>query len=96
MNREISNKQISRIINLDESCLSLDGSEWCWEGRPSSRLFNTKLPECRKPVSKSSVIMTFIDGSNAVGEAYFHILTIYKGNRKRKREDQDGDSNILS
>ena len=40
--------------------------------------------------------MTFIDGSNAVGEAYFHILTIYKGNRKRKREDQDGDSNILS
>ena len=55
-------------MNLDESCLSLNGNE-IRGGRPSVVFSDPNLPNPGKTVSKSSVSLTFIGGSNALGEA---------------------------
>ena len=87
----ISNRQLSRIINLDESCLSLDGNQGRRGGRPSAILYDPKLPQTGKTVSKSSVTYTFIGGSNAAGEAlppHFQFSTTAKtGERQRIKTD---------
>ena len=82
---KISNKQFSRIINLDEIYLSLDRIEGHRRGRPSSWSFNPKFSECEKPVSKSSVTMTFIGDSNNVGEALSPHLKVSTKAREEER-----------
>ena len=42
---EISNKQLSRILNLGQSCFSLDESEGYQGGKLSFRFFNPTFPE---------------------------------------------------
>ena len=64
----IPGDQLSRILNLDKSCLSLNGNERRG-GRPSVVFYDPNLPNPGNTVSKSSVILTFIGGSNALGEA---------------------------
>ena len=65
----IPQEQLPRILNVDESCLSLDGSQGNRGGRPEVIFFNPRFPQCGKGTSKSSLTTTFITGSNAAGEA---------------------------
>jgi len=60
----ISDDQLARILNLDETCLSLDGTRERRGGRPSSALFDQTLPCPGKTASKSSTTLTFIGGTN--------------------------------
>ena len=66
---EIPDEQKKRIINLDESCLSLDGSDGTEGGRPVVRFYDPTLPNLRWVVRKSSTTATVICGSSAFGEA---------------------------
>ena len=66
---DISEEQLARILNLDEMCLSLDGSNGARGGRPEVVFFDPRLPQTGKPTSKTGVTTTMITGSNAIGEA---------------------------
>ena len=55
----ISEELLARITNLDESCLSLDGSDDKRGGRPTISFHNPCLPDLGKCASKSSVTATF-------------------------------------
>ncbi|CAJ1927926.1 unnamed protein product [Cylindrotheca closterium] len=61
-------KQMDRILNFDESCLSLNGSE-SRGGRPSAAIFYPNLPCPGAITSKSGYSLTFIGGSTASGQA---------------------------
>ena len=60
--------QLRRIINLDESCLSLDGSTKVRGGRPGASAFDSALPIIGQPANKANVSITLITGSSAFGE----------------------------
>ena len=64
----IPDDQLGRIINFDETCLSLDGSGKRG-GRPDVIFYNPLLPQTGRPTSKSALTTTMITGSNALGEA---------------------------
>ena len=83
----ISEESLARIINLDESCLSLDGSDGKRGGRPTISFHNPCLPDLGKCASKSSVTATFIGGSNAKGEAlppHIQLSTSAKSDERQK------------
>ena len=61
--------QLERIINLDETCLSLDGSDGARGGRPNVAYINQTLPQLGKSSAKSNITTTLITGSSAAGEA---------------------------
>ena len=61
--------QLDRILNLDETCLSLDGSQGARGGRPTVSYFYPSLPQLGQAASKSNVTTTLICGSTAGGEA---------------------------
>ena len=65
----ILEEQMKRILNLDETCLSLDGTEGNRGGRPSVVFFNASISRAGTPSSKSSVTHTMITGATASGEA---------------------------
>ena len=60
--------QMSRIINLDETCLTLDENKGGQGGPPSEILYNPNLPSIGKSAVKSSLTTTMITGSSAAGE----------------------------
>ncbi|KAL7547200.1 hypothetical protein ACHAWF_012800 [Thalassiosira exigua] len=62
-------EQMNNIINSDEMCLSLDGSEGVRGGQPEIVFFDPNLPNPGKDTSKSSKTTTIITGSTAAGEA---------------------------
>ena len=64
----IPDDQLGRIVNFDETCLSLDGSG-NRGGRPEVVFFNSLLPQLGRGTSKSSLTTTMITGSSALGEA---------------------------
>ena len=64
----IPETQLERIINLDESCLSLDRSQGRRGGRPCVTFFDPALPSLGKCATKSSITTTIICGSSAAGE----------------------------
>ena len=83
---DIPDLQLRRILNLDESCLSMDGSARRG-GRPSVTFYDPNLPHSGKKTSKSSVTITFITGSTAFGEAlppHFQFSTKAKSDDKKK------------
>ena len=65
----IPEEQLGNIINLDETCLSLDGSKGNRGGRPEVIFFNPKFPQLGRGTSKTSLTTTMICGSTAAGEA---------------------------
>ncbi|KAL7546421.1 hypothetical protein ACHAWF_015054 [Thalassiosira exigua] len=65
----IPSDQMKNIINFDETCLSLDGSQGARGGQPEVVFFDPNLPNPGKGTSKSSKTTTMITGSNAAGEA---------------------------
>ena len=72
-------------MNLDESCLSLNGNERRG-GRPSVVFYDPNLPNPEKTVSKSSDSLTFIGGSNALGEALPPHLQLSTSAKTSERE----------
>ena len=64
----IPNDQIARIINFDETCLSLDGSGRRG-GKPEVVFYNPLLLQVDHGTSKSSLTTMMIMGSNALGAA---------------------------
>ena len=68
-NFNIPDEQLLRIINIDETCLSLDGSSGNRGGRPEVHFYDPRLPSLGKATSKSALTTTMIGGSNALGEA---------------------------
>jgi hypothetical protein len=62
-------EQLYNIINFDETCLSVDGSEGRRGGRPEITLHDPRLPYTGKRTNKDSLTATLVMGSNAAGEA---------------------------
>ena len=65
----IPHNQLERILNLDETCLSLDGSKGGRGGRPEVVFYSPNFPQLGRGTSKSSLTTTMIGGSTAAGEA---------------------------
>ena len=57
-----------RIANLDETCLSLDGSNSNRGGRLTATYYDVQFPQLEKATSKSALTTTMISGSTAAGE----------------------------
>ena len=62
-------KMKARIINMDETCLSLDGSNSNRGGRPTVTYYDVRFSQLGKATSKSALSTTMISGSSAAGEA---------------------------
>jgi hypothetical protein len=67
---KVSPSQLRRIVNLDETNISLDGSDGNTGGRPSVVFVNSKHANPGKAVSKAGQGVTMIGGSNAAGEPF--------------------------
>jgi len=66
----ISDEQLARILNFDETALTLDGSgPGGVGGRPKAIFYNPHLPLVGKATSKEGATTTMITGSSAAGEA---------------------------
>lgn len=61
--------QLERFLNLDKTCISLDGSSGEWGGHLSATFHDPSLLHVGSPTSKSSVTCTMISGNTAKGEA---------------------------
>ncbi len=61
-------KMKRRILNLDETCLSLDGSNGNHGGRPTVTYYDVHFPQLGKAMSKSALTTTMITRSTAAGE----------------------------
>lgn len=59
---------LSQILNMDETCISLDGSSGNRGGRPTVTFYDKRFPQLGKATSKSALTTTMISGSNAAGE----------------------------
>ena len=66
---EFSDSQMRRIINLDETKLSLDGSDGGIGGRPADTIRVKDQFRTGTATNKSSCSSTLICGSNSAGEA---------------------------
>ena len=88
---EIPNNQLQRIINIDETCLTLDGGLGKCGGCPSVVYVGKNLPNVGKAFSKTSITVTMITGSTAAGEAippHFQFSTMATSeNRMRLRSE---------
>jgi len=80
----IPDDQLSRILNVDETCLSVDGSQGNRGGRPAVTFYDPRLPTIGRGASKSALTSTMITGSTAAGEA---IPPHFQFQTKAKTED---------
>jgi hypothetical protein len=64
----IEEQMKKRILNMDETCLSLDGSNGNRGGRPTVTYYDVRFPQLGKATSKSALTTTMISGSTAAGE----------------------------
>ena len=80
----ISEEQLKRILNIDESCLSMDGSTGRRGGRPTAVFYSPMLAQPGRPTSKSGLTTTLITGSTAAGEA---IPPHFQFSTKAKQDD---------
>ena len=69
-NTVIPDEQLKWILNIDETCLVMDGSKCNHGGCPEVMFYSRTLPNLRKSTIKSSVWTTMITGSTAAGEAF--------------------------
>ncbi len=61
-------EQLEKIINIDETCLILDGSKCNRGGRPEITFYTPNLPNLGRATIKTSAATTMITGSTAAGE----------------------------
>ncbi len=59
---------LSRILNMYETCISLDGSNGNRGRHPTVTFYDKRFPQLGKATSKSALTTTMISGSNAAGE----------------------------
>ena len=64
----IPSDKLARILNVDETCLVLDGSKCNRGGRPEVIFYSPYLPNLGKATIKNSAATTMIAGSTAAGE----------------------------
>ena len=72
-------EQLEKIINIDETCLVLDGSKCNRGGRPEITFYSPNLPNLGRATCKTSMATTMITGSTAAGEPmppHFQFLTM--------------------
>ncbi len=84
---EVDDAQKKRILNLDESALTLNGNSKQRGGRPSVTFFDGGLPSHGIVASKTSQSTTFITGSNSFGEVlppHFQFSTNAKSSETEK------------
>ncbi len=77
-------KQLKCIVNIDATCLSLDGSNNVRGGWPEVILYNPRIHQIEKATLKSSLTSTMITRSNAAREA---IIPHFQYQSKAKSED---------
>jgi hypothetical protein len=58
----------SHIINMDKTCISLDGNNGNQGGRPVVTFYDKRFPQLGKSTSKSALTTTMISGSSVSGE----------------------------
>ena len=80
--------QLNRILNLDESGLTLDGNQSKSGGRSSTRFgcSNPSIPQGMDRTNKSSTRITFIGGSTAAGHPlplHFQLKSVATDENKR-------------
>ncbi len=83
----VANAQKSRILNLDESALTLEGNSKQQGGKPTVIFFDGGLPTHGIVASKSLQSKTFITGSNAIGEVlppHFQFMTNAKSSENER------------
>ena len=86
-NTIIPDEQLERILNIDETCLVMDGSKCNRGGRPEVMFYSQTLPNLGKSTIKSSVSTTMITGSTAAGEAippHFQFSTTSKSEETQR------------
>ena len=87
----IPEDQKRNILNLDETCLGMDGNKGGRGGRPSVVFYDPSLPKLGKRAVKSSLTTTMITGSNAIGEPlppHFQFSTkATSGDRQKVRNE---------
>ena len=79
--------QLARILNVDETCLVMDGGTSQRGGRPAATFYSPSLPNLGKATIKSSVAITMITGSTAAGEPippHFQFPTAAKSDETQK------------
>ena len=64
----IPKDQLKNIVNVDETCLSFDGSNGTRGGRPEAVFFDPNLPRLGKATAKTGKTTMMITGSTAEGE----------------------------
>jgi hypothetical protein len=57
-----------RILNMDETCISLNRSNGDRGGRPTVTYYDIRFPQLGRATSKSALTTTMISGSNSAGE----------------------------
>ena len=67
---QIETSQQFNICNIDESCLSLDGTEANKGGRPPMILYNPRIGVPDTCANKSGYHCTLVQGVNLAGEAF--------------------------
>ena len=65
----IPKEQLARILNIDETCLVMDGSSSQRGGRPAVIFTTNSLPNLGNATIKNSVSSTMITGSTPYGES---------------------------
>ena len=83
----IPKEQLERILNMDETCLSMDGSDGSRGGRPVAIFYDPNLPRVGIATSKSAKTTTMITGSTAAGEAlppHFQFQTSAQTDERKK------------
>jgi len=65
---DIDAELMHRILNMDETCISLNGSNGNRGGRPTVTYCDIRFPQLGRATSKSALTMTMISGNNSAGE----------------------------
>ena len=81
----ISNEQRKRILNLDETAISLDGSEGRVGGRPAASIVAKGVNRAGTAANKSGAKETLVCGSNAFAEAMPPVLILSSSAQQENR-----------
>ena len=87
----IPEEQLQRILNVDGSCLSMDGSKGRRGGRPSDIFYSPNLTLSGRPAGNSGITTTLITGSTTAGESippHFQFSTKAKTTDKMRLRDE--------
>ena len=82
---------LKNIININERCLSLDGSSSTRGGRPEVFFFDSNMPRLGTATGKRGKTTTMITGSNAAGKAippHFQFQTAATADERQRLKNE--------